>query len=57
MVELKVTGFGYTWLDGDYPIELVVGCSIFVLLAPMLLIRAYGAYNGMREPREAIKAL
>ena len=57
MVELKITGFGYTWIEGDYTgfgLAAVAGSIVAALLLPMLLLRLFGKwqYTGMAPPTE-----
>ena len=44
MVELKVTGFGYTWLEGDYPLAAIAGSFVAVLLSFVLVLRLIGSH-------------
>ena len=43
MVEFKVTGFGYTWLDGDYPLAAIAGSFVAILLSFVLVLRLIGS--------------
>ena len=48
MVELKITGFGYTWIEGDFMgfgLAAVAGSIVAALLLPMLLLRLFGKWQ------------
>ena len=48
MVALKITGFGYTWIEGDFTgcgLAAVAGSIIAALLLPMLLLRLFGKWQ------------
>ena len=58
MVELKITGFGFTWLDGDYPLAAIIGSFVAILLSFAFALRLIGSrmhieYDGSCEGESA----
>jgi hypothetical protein len=50
MVQIKITNFGYTLIDGDHSIWAITGISAITIIAMVLLCRLYGRLHPeMRE--------
>ena len=39
MVEIKITGFGYTWVDSDHPLAVILGTCAGLLLFTVVVLR------------------
>jgi hypothetical protein len=53
MVQIKITNFGYTLIDGDHSIWAITGISAITIIAMVLLCRLYGRlYPETREGDE-----
>jgi len=53
-MEIKITGFGYTWVEGDHPLWLIlstVGCFILFNVAAL---RLYGRYHPEKAKEEDV---
>lgn len=48
-MELKITGFGYTWVDGDHPLWLLLSLVLAFCIINILLCRTYGRLYPEKE--------
>ena len=53
MVQLRITGFGMTWVEGDYPITVLVATFVAILLSFVPLLRCIGR----RMPEARVRRL
>ena len=48
-MQIKITGFGWTLVDGDHPLPLIVGVAAFIVLINVAACRVYGKMRGRSE--------
>jgi hypothetical protein len=54
MVDIKITGFGYTWVEGDHHPLAIAGVATAIVLINLVLCRTYGYYHP-QEPDDDAK--
>ena len=48
-MQIKITGFGYSLVDGDHPLSLIIGAALLIVLLNVAACRMYGMVRGQRE--------
>lgn len=45
LMQIKLTGFGHTFVDGDHPLWAIIGCALAIVLLNLFFCRLYGYYH------------
>ena len=48
-MKVRITGFGYTWIDDEHPLWQIVLVVLVIVLLNLLCCRIYGRYHPQKQ--------
>ena len=51
-MQIRITGFGYTLVDGDHALVVIIGCTLAIVLVNLAACRLYGIKYGKEEKHD-----
>ena len=52
-MHIKITGFGYTWIEGDHSVPMIITVALLIVCINVVALRKWGSYRGLKPTHDA----